>query len=516
MTEAGATAQSPPAIPEARQPLSLARRLLVLLVCVLCTTVFNASMFVASTLLPQMQGAMSATQDEISWAITFNILATAVATPTTGWLVGRFGRHGVMVFAIAIFTVATFLCGAATSLQSLVLWRILQGLAGAPIIPLSQTILLDSFDRKHHGIIIAIYGMTGIIGPTLGPVLGGMLAEATSWRWAFYMLVPFGVVASIGIALALPRDLPLGERRLDWIGFLTFSLAIGCLQLVLARGEREDWFQSNAIILIALLAGLAFYLFLAHSLTYDRPFLNLRLLLDRNYALGLCLIAIFGMLNFTPMVLLPSLLRQHAGFPDSLIGYIISWRGGGAMTGFFLAMYISKLDPRIGMGLGFGLQVTSGLWLASIDLNVSHGVLAANSFIQGLAVGTIWVPMTVATFSTIDNRYLAEATALYHLMRNLGSSLFISLSVAEVVRTTGANYSRMTESVTPYSEALQLPGVSGGWSIETLSGLARLAKEIDRQAAMIGYINAFYLYTAASLAALVLVLLVRPPRRRLT
>jgi DHA2 family multidrug resistance protein len=493
--------------------LTLARRAMIMAAVVLGSTLYSTTLLIASTLLPQMQGAMAATQDEIAWAMTFNILATAVMTPMTGWLVARFGRRRVMAGAMLLFSVFTYLCGEAQSLEALVLWRILQGACGAPVIPLSQTILFDSFPRRQHGMVSSIYGMAVVIGPVIGPALGGYLADLYSWRWAFWVLVPVGFVSFVGLRLSMLPDPPRAPARLDWTGFLTLAAAISCVQLVLSRGQRLDWYESGEIVLETIGAALAFYLFLAHSLTARQPFLNLRLLLDRNYALGLLLVGLYGMLNFTPMVLLPPLLQEHAGFPDGIIGEVLAARGIGATLGFFGAMFVARLDPRIGMTIGFVLQVVSGLWLMSIDLNVGMDILVANSIIQGMAVGIIWVPLTVATFATLDRRHWPEAMAVFHLLRNIGSSFFISMCIAEIVRTTAQNYSRLSETISPLNDRLSLPWVMGGWTTDTLPGLARLAKEINRQAAMIGYLNAFAMYTATSAAALIAVMLVSRTRR---
>jgi len=490
-------------------PVSAPRRIMIMLSIIIGSTLYSTTLLIASTLLPQMQGAMAATQDEIAWAMTFNILATAVVTPMTGWLVARFGRRGVMVGAMALFSLFTYLCGAADSLETLVLWRIMQGAAGAPVTPLSQTILFDVFPRRHHRMITSVYGMTVVIGPVIGPALGGYISDLYSWRWAFYGLVPVGVVSCIGLRLSMRPDPPGSVVRLDWLGFLSLSAAISCLQLVLSRGQRLDWYESPEIWLETIGALAAFYIFLAHSLTAARPFLNLRLLLDRNYALGLLLVGVFGMLNVTPMVLLPPLLQQHAGFPDTLIGEALAARGAGATIGFFVAMFIGRLDPRIGMSIGFGLQVISGLWLMSINLDVPMEVLVANSMLQGAAIGVIWVPLTIASFATLDSRFWPEAMAVFHLLRNIGSSFFISLCVADIVRVTAQNYSRMTEMISPFNERLTLPWVMGGWNTGTLAGLSRLSKEIGRQAAMLGYLDAFAMYTAASAGAVILVMLVR-------
>ena len=462
-----------------------------------------------STILPQMQGAMSATQDEIAWAMTFNILATAVVTPMTGWLAARFGSKAVLVWAILFFSVATLLCGMSQSLEMLVLWRIVQGGAGAPVVPLSQTILLDTFPRHQHAFVLSAFGMAVGVAPVLGPVLGGYLAETYSWRWAFYMLVPLGLLSLVGLRLALPPDTAFSKVRLDWTGFLALSAALAALQLVLARGVRLDWFQSTEIIIECLIAALAFYIFLAHCLTAREPFLNLRLLKDRNYAIGLVLVTIYGMLNFTPMVLLPPLLQQHMSFSDALVGQVIGCRGVGMTVGFLTAGLMSRIDPRIGMSVGFFIQALSGVWMLTFDLNVTWEILVLTSLIQGFAVGVIWVPLSVVAFDTLPPPDRAEASAVFHLLRNIGSSFFISLSIAEIVRASGANYSRMTEMINPYNTTLAMPWATGGWTFDTVPGLAKVANEIARQAAMIGYLNAFMMYTVASGLAIAFVLLVR-------
>ena len=493
--------------------LTTLRRVLIMISVMLGSTLYSTTLLIASTLLPQMQGTMAATSDEIAWVMTFNILATAVMTPMTGWLVARFGRRNVMMWSIFGFSVFTYLCGQADSLETLVLWRILQGGCGAPVVPLSQTILLDSFPRRQAGMVTSIFGMGAVVGPVIGPALGGYLSDLYSWRWAFYVIVPVGFLSFIGLRLTLPRDTQTASTRLDWTGFLSLAVAISCVQLVLSRGQRLDWFDSMEIILETATAMIAFYVFVVHSLTTDRPFLQLRLLKDRNYAMGLLLVFIYGMLNFTPMVLLPPMLQAYSGFPDPIIGEVLGARGIGAVIGFFSAIFVAKLDPRIGMVIGFGVQVISGIWLTRIDLNVDMTSLVSNSILQGFAVGIIWVPLTVATFRTLETRFWPEAMSVFHLLRNIGSSFFISISVAEIVRTSAQNYSRMNEMLSPFNDRLALPWVMGAWTMETKEGLARLAKEVDRQASMIGYINAFAMYTAASAAGVLLVLTLRKGRR---
>src|SRR6201991_3927084 len=228
---------------DAAGTMSAAQRYLTLATVVLGSSLYGTALLTTSTVLPQMQGALSATQDEIAWAMTFNILATAIVTPMTGWLVARFGEKRVMVWSIGVFTLATMLCGMAQSLETLVFWRIIQGGTGAPVVPLSQTILLNTFPRRQHTMVLGLFGMAVAVAPVFGPILGGYLAEAYSWRWAFYMLVPVGIAALAGMQFTLRADGPPSSTRFDWTGFIALSVALAAIQLVLARGVRLDWFQ---------------------------------------------------------------------------------------------------------------------------------------------------------------------------------------------------------------------------------------------------------------------------------
>ena len=498
-----------PASPTEPAPQSTLRRYLVLLSVILATTLYGTTLLIVSTILPQMQGSFSATSDEIAWVMTFNILATAIVTPMTGWLATRFGPRTVMVWSIAGFTFATFMCGAAESLEGLVLWRILQGGFGAPSTPLSQSILLQTFPPRQHGLVLGLYGFGVVIGPVIGPTLGGAMAELYSWRWAFYAIVPVGVLAVIGMRIFLPPDPPRGHARLDWLGFIALSISLGATQLVLARGQRLDWFDSREIIIEAIVAVLAFWVFVSHCLTTDRPFLNPRLLRNRNYVIGLLLVTIYGMLNFTPMVLLPPLLTGPAGYTDSLVGIVVAGRGAGGCVGFLFAGFASRMDARLSMLMGFGMLLAAGLWLMHIDLNVTFVELTLNAVLQGMAIGLIWVPLTTVTFSTIARDDMAESTAVYHLLRNLGSSFFISICVAEIVRSTSINYGYLAENVSVFNKALSWSQVIGSWSLDSTGGLARLSREVTRQATMIAYLNAFGLFTAACAVTLPLILLMR-------
>lgn len=494
--------------------LSPAGRVMVLFAVISATTIYSSSILISSALLPKLQGAMGATQDEVSWTMTFNIVATAVVTPMTGWISERFGRRNTMVWCAVIFGVSTFFCGASSSLTELVFWRIIQGGAGAPLIPLGQAVLLDAYPRRQHNFIMAIFGMANMIGPSLGPNLAGEVSEALSWRWAFWMIVPVAVLTVVLCQFAIPTRAKRHSTRLDWSGFITLSIAIICVQLIFSRGQKLDWFDSTEIIVATFLSIITFYMFIVHCMTAKQPFVRLSLFRDRNYSLGMMLVFIFGMLNFAPVVLLPPLLQNHAGYPDTAIGLFIGWRGFGTLLGFFVAMLTARIDARLMMMLGFFLQGYGGYQMMQFDLNVDQTSLAIWSIVQGAGIGVTWVPMTLVTFSTLPPETRAEAMAMYHLLRNFGSSLFISIAVAEIVRATGNNYARMVEYASPYNKVWGMPGGSGAWSIETIEGMAKFSNEITRQAVMLGNVNAFLMYSLIAFTAIPLCLFARMPKTK--
>jgi len=464
---------------------------------------------IANVSLPQMQGALSATQDQIALVVTFNIVATAVATPLTGWLVARFGQRRVLLFCVTAFTISTLFCGLAGSLEMLVTFRVFQGLCGAPLAPLSQSIVLASYPLEKRGRATAIFGMGVVIGPLIAPTIGGYLSEEYSWRWVFFMIVPCGIASLLG-CWAVVGDSVRGVRvRFDWTGFIALSVAVACFQLLLDRGERNSWLDSTEIVLEICAAALCLYIFVVHTFSAEKPFLNPALFLDRNFVLGMALTLVFGLLNFTPMTLLPSLLQNLRGYPDGIIGLLLGTRGLGTLLGFIVLFFGNKYDPRIWLVLGFGLQGIAGLMMVQFDINLTTWDVASASFIQGLGTGFLWVPLTLVTFNTLPQHLFPEGSSIFHLLRNIGSSAHISISVALVLHTGKINYSHLAESVSFYAKTWQVPTNAGAWDLASVQTLARIGGEVQRQGLMIGYINAFYFYALTALAALPLIMLVR-------
>jgi len=464
--------------------------------------------------LPQIQGALSASPDQVAWVVTSNLIATAVTIPLAGWISSRFGRRRAMIWGVAGFGAATEMCGLDTSLGELICWRVLQSAFGSPLTPISQSIVIDEFPGEKRGPALSIYSMGVGIPPTIAPLLGGYVSEEFSWRWVFFILLPLALVAFAGALTAIKPDPPRDERpKLDWTGFLSLSLAVACVQLMLDRGGRAEWFGSTEIIVECALAILFGWIFLVHSLTKDRPFLDPRLLLERNFALGIGISAIFGMLFVTPMVLVPAMLQQLRDLPEFAVGMLIASRGAGtAISMLMMILFANSWNPRLLFLIGFCLHSYAGLEMTRFEMNVPLSDVAWAMAVQGFGVGWLWVPMSLVIFSNLDPRRSAEGAAMFHFVRSVASSYLISASVVVVFHTQKVNYSELVQWINPFNNRLSLQSVMGGWSTESTTGLARIAGEVTRQATTIGYVNAFNLFLWTSLLVYPLVaLIVWPP-----
>lgn len=500
----------------ARRARSDATTRALITVSVMMATVMQAiDTTIANVALPHMQGGMSAAQDQISWVLTSYIVAAAIMTPPTGYLAARFGRKRLFLIAVAGFTVASMLCGAATSLSELVLYRVLQGAFGASLVPLSQSVLLDTFPRETHGKAMAMWGVGVMVGPILGPTLGGYLTEFYNWRWVFYINLPFGILAMLGIMAFVPETERDSGRPFDWFGFTLLSLSIGALQLMLDRGESEDWFASTEIILETAIAGLCLYMFVAHVLTAKRPFLDAQIFRDRNFAVGLVFIFVVGIILLATLALLPPFLQNLLDYPAETAGLVMAPRGMGTMAAMFMVgRLIGRVDPRILIGGGL-LMVAFSLWEMSLfNPNVATSTVIWTGVVQGAGLGFVFVPLSTTTFSTLDARHRNDATSLFSLLRNLGSSIGISIVISVLVRQTQANHAALAEFATPFNRALQDPAIARHWNLTDPSGLLALNNEITRQATTIAFLNDFRLMMFVTLAALPLVFLLRPPGRR--
>jgi len=490
------------------------RRYLVLATVSSATMLYAMAITIANVVLPQMRGALSATPDQVAWVVTFNLVATAVVTPISGWLSNRFGRRRIMLIGTFGFTAASVLCGLADSLEALVLYRVIQGAFGAPLVPISQAIILDTFPREQHGLATALWGVGVVTGPIIGPTLGGFIAEEYSWRWVFFMIVPFGAMTYGAIwAFILKRPNRPPGPSMDWLGFLALAAALAAFQFMFDRGERNDWFESSETIVECTVGFLALYIFLVHISTAKNPFIRPALFLNRNYSIGLAISFIFGMLSFVPLVLMPTMLQDLRGYPDSTIGVLLAIRGAGNMASFLLVIRMAQWNVRAALTFGFLCQAVSGYGIAQFDTNVTYFGVAWTGALQGLGIGMTWVPITLIMFSTVKPEFLDDASAIFHMLRNFASSLFISICVAVVIHSTYINGLELGLALNEYSKLLTLPWVTGVLDLSTVEGLAGASAEVKRQAAMIGFINAFRLFAIVAIIPIPLIWLTRMPKQ---
>lgn len=489
-------------------------RALVTVSVMLATIMQALDTTIANVALPHMQGSLSATQEQITWVLTSYIVAAAIMTPPTGFLAERFGRKRLFAWSIIGFTVASMLCGIAGSLTEMVIYRLLQGVFGAALVPLSQAVLLDTYPREKHGSAMALWGVGVMIGPILGPTLGGWLTEYYHWRWVFLINLPFGILALCGVLAALPKAERNPDRRFDAFGFIFLSLAIGALQMMLDRGETQDWFSSTEIVVEAALAGLGLYIFVVHMFTHRRPFLEPALFRDRNFVAGITLIFMVGVILFATMTLLPPFLQHLKGYPVIDTGFLLAPRGIGVMVSMALVgRVVGRIDARVLIGAGLALAAFSMWEMSRFSLDVTPWMIVWTGVVQGLGLGLIFVPLSTVTFATLAPRLRGEATALFSLMRNIGSSIGISIVMSLLSRNTQANHAEIAEHVTRFNPLMHAPWLPPAWSLDSTEGLAALNEEVTRQAAAIAYFDDFLLMMAVTITAIPLLLLLRAPRR---
>jgi len=493
------------------QPES-AKRIWVAMSVMLATIMQALDTTIANVALPHMQGTMGATQDQISWVLTSYIVAAAIFMPLTGFITARWGRKRVFMWSVVGFTLASMLCGAAQTLPEILLFRLLQGIFGASLVPLSQAVLLDTYPPEQHGKAMAMWGVGVMVGPILGPTLGGWLTEYYNWRWVFYINLPFGVLAWLGLA-AFVRETPIDRtRRFDLLGFALLSLGIGAMQMMLDRGQSLDWFANPEIVVEALLAGLALYLFVAHMFTHDHPFIEPGLFKDRNFSVGLVLIFIVGIILLATMALLPPFMQSLLGFPVIDVGYLLAPRGVGTMIAM---MMVGKLSGRLDVRymIFFGLILTSlSLWeMTLFNANIDGWDIVRTGVTQGFGLGFIFVPLSTITFASLAARYRNEGTALFSLMRNIGSSIGISVVMTYLAQRTQANHAAFADYINPFNLALRQAVEADAYNLTTPQGLAAINGEVTRQAAMLAYLQDFRLMMWITLIAIPLVVLLRAP-----
>jgi DHA2 family multidrug resistance protein len=491
---------------------AVAHRGMITVAVMLATIIQVLDTTIANVALPSMQGSLGAAQDTITWVLTSYIVAAAIMTPVTGWLSDRFGRRRLFLVSVGGFTGASVLCGMAGSLEQMVLFRILQGVFGAALVPLSQSVLLDINLPERHGSAMAIWGAGIMVGPIVGPTFGGWLTDVLDWRWVFYINLPVGLLAFLGILAYLPETGPR-TRRFDFFGFAMLSLGVGAFQMMLDRGEQLDWFAAPEIWIEAGLALSGFWIFLVHMLTGRAPFIDPKMFRDRNFLAGTVFIFLIGIVLLASMALLPPMLQNLLGYPTVTTGLVMAPRGIGTMVSMLLVgRLVRTVDARLLIMTGLLLTAWS-LWsMTGFTIEMGMGPVVTTGIVQGLGLGLVFVPLSTLAFGTLEARLRTDAASLFSLVRNLGSSVGISLVMTLLAQNTQVNHATLAEHVTPFNPALdgRLPLSAGP---ELTLALAQVNGEITRQALMISYLNDFKLMMFVTLAAVPMLALLRSPRR---
>jgi len=471
---------------------------------------------IAIVALPYMQGSLSATMDQITWVLSSYIIVSAIMTAPVGWLANRFGRKNLFLFSMVGFTISSVMCGMAQTLEQMVAFRIIQGTFGAALAPLAQATMLDIYPFEQRAQAMAIFGMGIMIGPIMGPTLGGFLTDWFHWRWVFYVNVPFGIMATIGLLFFMPRTTARPELRFDFIGFAVLALAIGSFQLMLDRGQGEDWFHSREIMITAVLAGLGFYLFMVHMFTADKPLIPRDIFRDRNFVAAMAMMFCTGSILMASSALLAPFLQRLSGYPPSEAGLLLAPRGMGTMVAMIIA---SKLGGRYvdqRKLMAFGL-IGLGLTLHSMTTwtpEMPSSAITTTLVIQGFCMGFVFNPMTVVAFATLPAQFRADAAALQNLSRNTGAAIGIAVTSFMLTRNTSAVHADIAANITPFPRMVPMSEAAHRLLDPTTArGAGLLDQMITREAQIVAFANDYRMLSLMVIPPLLLLLIMRRPPR---
>jgi DHA2 family multidrug resistance protein len=505
-------APSPRPTVESLRELAPSRRAIITIFVMTATVMQVLDTTVANVSLPYMQGTLSTTQDQINWVLTSYIIASAIMTSPVGWMTGRFGRKRLYIVCTVGFTLASMLCGLSQNIEQMVLFRLTQGAFGAALVPLAQAVMLDAYPREQRAAAMAIWGMGIMIGPIMGPVLGGYLTENYSWRWVFYVNVPFGILTALGLSVFMPESRTRRDLPFAWFGFLSLSLGVGALQMMLDRGQDIGWFDSSEIWAEAILSVAGFYFFVADSFTGKRPFIEMRIFHDRNFSLALVLMFLNGLVLMATMALLTPLLQNLLGYPVLASGYLLGARGVGTFVAMsIVGRMLGTRDARPFMLFGLALATLAQWLMVGWNDDVSSSAIAINGVLQGFGLGFVFTPLNTVAFATLSRELRTEATGLWTLVRNIGASIGISILIARLVSRTAYFHSQLVEHVTPFNDALRMPDAAA-LADHSQRSLAILDGIVTQQAAVMSYSNDFLLMTIVSLVAFPVVMMMRHPK----
>jgi DHA2 family multidrug resistance protein len=487
---------------------------------VLDTTVVNVS-------LPHIAGSLSASIDESTWVLTSYLVANAIVLPLTGWLANYFGRKRLLMIAVSGFTAASFLCGLAPNLPVLVIFRIIQGMTGGALQPLSQAVLLEAFPPQDRGKAMGFWGLGIVVAPILGPVVGGWLTDSYSWRWVFYINIPVGII-SLAMTRAFIFDPPYiqrrSEERIDYWGIGMLAVGIGALQLVLDKGQEEDWFASHWMLGFAVLAAIALLAFIVRELRAEHPVVDIRVFKVRTYATGVFLMTVMGFVLYGSLVLLPIMLQTLLGYPSFQAGIAMAPRGIGSFIAMpVVGMLIARVGARKLLALGLVGGAGTLFWLGQLNLSAGYWDVFWPQFFQGISLGLLFVPLTTITMGPIAKENMGNATSLFNLMRNMGGSMGIAAATTLLYRNGQVYTSQLGAHITAYDgpsrallQGLRSAFAAGGSDAYTAARQAEAAAAglVARQASMLAFVSVFRLLASFFVLLLPLVLLMRSPKGR--
>ena len=467
---------------------------------------------IANVALPSMRGTLGASQDQINWVLTSYIVAAAIMTPVTGWLSDRYGLRQLFIASAAGFVLASMACGVATSLEEMILFRVFQGLCGAALVPLSQTVLLTINAKEDHGRAMAIWGAGIMIGPIIGPTLGGWLTDVFNWRYVFFVNLPIGVLALAGMVLFLPNT-PKRQRGFDFFGFAMLSIFIGALQLFLDRGEQVDWFSSAEIWIELGLAVSGLWIFVLHITGREQAFIDPKIFTDRNLVVALLMIFVVGMILLAGLALLPPMLQNILNYPVVTTGFVLAPRGVGTMISMIVVgRLVGKVDTRLLILVGLILTAVSLWQMSGFSINMDDTPIIVSGVVQGLGLGLVFVPLSTLAFATLEPRFRADAASLFSLLRNIGSSVGISIVAVELAHNMVIAKAGLVDHLTPFNP--NFTNVAGSLPLDPTTMMAVLNQSASAQAAMIAYVDDFKLMMIITLCAIPLLALMSPPKRQ--
>lgn len=486
---------------------------------VLDTTVVNVS-------LPHIAGSLSSSIDEATWVLTSYLVANAIILPMTGWLAGMFGRKNLLMISVVGFTAASFLCGLAPTLGSLIFFRILQGATGGALQPLSQAVLLEAFPPHDRGKAMGFWGLGIVVAPILGPVLGGWLTDSYSWRWVFYINIPVGIASIVMTKMYIfdPPYLQAQSRKVDYWGIGMLAVGIGALQIVLDKGQQEDWFSSTFIVAMSVISVVTLVALIIHELTTPNPIVDLRVFKVRTYAVGVFLMTVVGFVLYGSLVLLPIMLQTLLGYPSLQAGIALAPRGIGSFFMMPLTGYLTgKFDARKLLTIGLVVGGVTLIWLSQLNLQAGYWDIFWPQLVQGAGLALLFVPLTTVSMDSIPREKMGNATSLFNLMRNIGGSIGIAVTGTMVGRNTQSSSAILGSHISAYDPATQsllaqmkAAFMAAGADAATATDRAYVAMFglLQRQAAMVSFVGLFQWLGFLFLALLPLVLIMKRPQGR--